>query len=451
MPRPAATPSQPPRPQPQRPRRFARRAAIFIVAVILVWLACAFWNFVKPLPAGTRVASLPARLAESQVDFLDGRSSPRITRQRELLSIDRAAQMIVIDRCPLDQELAQHLLARKRQRPNLKIVVVTDPRDEAYGGTPAPTLRALEASGIIVARVRLERLRDPDPLYSSLWRLTVAWWDDPFDEVPDEVLTSLRRLNFKFDRRQLLVADDGAGGWSSIATSAEPGIGASGNAGLELQGPLAREMADSELQIAAWSTDDDRLPPPPPLENRGVGTIDARLLTESAIRTALRDAIAVAGSGDSIDVAVHEIGERRIVGALLQAVARGARLQLLLDPAPPANRAVAAELLRNGAGSMEVRWRSSGAGAGGFVLIRHGNDAWLNVGSADLTRQSLDDLNLAANLELRLPLRAAPARAAADSFAQGWSSAEPYAVHADESEGLYWQYRLADVTGLALF
>ncbi len=433
--------------------RFASRTAVAALAILFAWLACAFWNSVKPLPFGTRTASLPARLGESQVEFLDDRMQHQVTQQRELEFIDRAEQMVVVDQCPIDQDLAQHLLARKRLHPNIKIVVVADPRNEVYGGTPASTLRALETSGIVVARVRLERLRDSNPLYSSAWRLGVSWWDDPFDEVPGEITarSALRRLNFKFDRRQLLVADDGAGSWSSMVTSAAPGGADGGNVGLEVHGQLAREIAGGELQIAAWSTDDDRLPAPPPLESRGVGTIDARFLTESAIRNALRDAIAIAGSGDSIDLTVHELGDRRIQNALLQAVARGARLQVLLDPDVPANQAAAAELLHDGAGSMEVRWRGSRARGGRFVLIRHGSDAWLNLGSADLTRRSLDDLNFEANLELRMPARAAPARAAADAFAQDWSSAEPYAVHADESDGLYWRYRIAEATGLAMF
>ncbi len=180
----------------------------------------------------------------------------------ELAAIDRAEQMIVIDQSPVSREVAQHLLMRKRQRPNLKVVLVADPVDEAYGGTPAQYLAELEQIGIIVARVRLNRLRDPNALFSSLWRLSVAWWSDPFDEEPGliSLRSLLRRQNFKGDQRQLMVADDGAGGWRSLITGP-----ANGDVGLELRGGLARDIAASELQIAAWSTDDDRLPSAPPV------------------------------------------------------------------------------------------------------------------------------------------------------------------------------------------
>ena len=439
---------------PGRLLRLARRVAILGMAV-LTWASCAIWNSVKPLPPGTHVTTLPARLAESQVDFIDEYSQHGATLEREIDAIGRAEQTIVLDQCPLVHELAEQLLLRKRQRPNLKIMLVTDPRNEVYGGTSARTLSTLEAAGIIVARTRLERMRDSNPLYSSLWRLSVAWWSDPFDEAPGEatLASSLRRRNFKANRRQLLVADDGAGGWTSIVLSAASGnAGGSANVGLEIRGHLARDIVASELHIAAWSTDDDRLPAPPPLMSRGVGTIDARLLTEGAIHAALREVVAVAGNGDSISMVVRALDDRQLIDAMLRAAARGARLQLLLDPDLPGTQAAAGELVHNEAGNIEVRWQAGTARTEArYALIRHRGDVWINLGSANFTRRDLDDLNLAADIELHMPARAAPARAAAEFFARAWSNAAAYAAHADESTGTYWRYRLAEATGLAVF
>jgi PLD-like domain len=436
--------------------RFARRARLVGIFAVLTWASCAFWNSVKPLPPGTHVSSLPARLAESQVDFIDDDSHRGESLKREIEAVGRAEQMIVLDQCPLAHELAKQLLLRKRQRPNIKIMLVTDPRNEVYGGTPAQTLSTLEAAGIIVARTRLARLRDSNPLYSSVWRLSVGWWSDPFDEVPGQVTLSstLRRRNFKADRRQLLVADDGAGGWTSIVLSASAAGGTAGagvaNVGLEIRGHLARDIVASELRIAAWSTDDDRLPTAPPMMSRGVGTIDARFLTEGAIHTALRDVIAVAGSGDSIDVVVWALDDRRMVDAMLLAAARGARLQLLLRSDSPGTRAAAGELVHNAAGNIEVRWQTAELEAR-YTLVRHRSDVWIDLGSANFTRRGLGDLDLTADIELHMPARAAAARAALDLFAREWSSAAAYADRADESRATYWRYRLADATGLTLF
>ena len=98
-----------------------------------------------------------------------------------------------------------------------------------------------------------------------------------------------------------------------------------------------------------------------------------------------------------------------------------------------------------------VRWHADGRRAARFALVRQSNDAWLVLGSAQFTRESLTDVNLEADVELHMPARAAPARAAADAFARGWANAAPYAAHADESRETYVRYRLAEATGSALF
>lgn len=432
--------------------RFTRRVAVITSCVLLAWIGCGFWNVVKPLPAGTRVSSLTARLAESQVSFLDDVQIPGNPLKCALELIDHAEQLVIIDQSPLSFGVAQRLLTRKIQRPGLKIVLLTDSRNEVYGGTPAKTLNSLEESGIIVARTRHERLRDSNPLYSSVYRLAIAWWNDPFEEPAGAVSlgSELRRFNLKSNQRQLLVAD-GNGGWSSLIMSAPLGaansVGATGVVGLQIRGLLAREIAASEIEIARWSTDDDRLPAPPPQQSPGVGNIDARFLSEGAIRTGLLEALAGVSGGDAVDVMVGRLGDRQIVDALLEAAAHGARLRIMLDPDSQTNQAVAAELLRNVTGSLEVRWVSSGAR---FVMIRHSKDVWLNLGSANLTRRDLGDLNLASNLELRMPARAAPARAATDHFERAWSHASLYIAHADDSAGAYWRYRINEASGMEL-
>jgi hypothetical protein len=418
--------------------------------VLIAWASLALWNSVKPLPPGTHVASLTTRVAESQVELLFDSFRLREISASELKAIDRAEQMIVLDQCPLRREVAQHLLARKRDRPNIRIVLVADPASDAYGGTPAQYLAELERAGIIVARVRLERLRDSNALYSGLWRLTVAWWSDPFDETPGQIglRSLLRRLNFKADHRQLLVADDGSGGWRSLMTGT-----ANGDVGLALGGGLARDIAVSELAIAAWSSGDDRLPTAPSAAGRGLGSVDARLLTEGAIRGALLDALAAAGSGDQISLASTTMSGRALIGAALGAAARGARIQVLLDPEASPNRAVAGELARDGAGRIEVRWFAANPPATHTTqaIVRHRGELWVLLGAADFTRPSLDDFNLEAAVELRLPAQAAAASALAEHYRALWVSASALARYADDSQAAYWRYRFLEASGLAAF
>ena len=433
----------------QAASRFSRRAKVVCLLLVLAWLALAFWNSAKPLPPGTHLVSQVSRLSERDVDFLYDSPRRGDIRAHEMSAIDNAEQMIVLDRSPVTRELAQRLLERKRLRPHLKIVLLTDPSNEWFGGTPLQILAPLEEAGVIVVRVRLDRLRDSNPLYSALWRLVFGWWSDPFEETSGEVsLPAWSRMqNFKSDRRQLVVTDDGSGGWIAI-------IGPAGAAaGLVLRGSLARAMIAGELQIASWSADDDRLPPRPQTDARGVGSIDARFLTEGAIAAALLEAMAAAGRGDQISIVVENLSDRRLIAAALSAAARGASLKVLLARNRVPNQAVAGELRRDGSSRIEVRWYPSKQGASQpkLLVLRHRTDLWINLGAANFTRRNLDDLNLAASVELRMPARAAPARAVADYFAEAWSGASADAEFSDDSAAAYWRYRFAEATGLSSF
>ena len=426
-----------------------RCAKILLLPLLLAWLSLMFWNTAKPLPPGTHLVSRTARLSDADVDFLYESPLRRAAVAPDLSAIDHAEQLIVLDRSPVTQALAQRLLARKRLRPYLKIVLVTDPANEAFGGSPAQTLTSLEQAGVIVARVRLDRLRDSNPLYSGLWRLAFGWWSDPFDETPGRAtLPALARSrNSKSDQRQLVVADDGSGGWNAIIAPA------GATASLTLRGPLARAIIAGELQVAAWSTDDDRLPVGPSMDDRGVGSIDARFLTEGAIETALFDELGAAGSGDRLGIAVENLTERRLIAAALRAAARGASLQVLLARNREPNQAVADELLRSGGGRIEIRWYlgSDAASLPKLLLFRHGDDMWMNLGTANYTRRNLGDLNLAASVELRMPARAAAARAITEYFSEAWSVAAADPKFAAASAADYWHYRFAEASGLSSF
>jgi hypothetical protein len=436
------------------PSSFMRCIRIIPPGLFCAWALVVFWNSAKPLPAGVHVISQVSRLSDSDVEFLRETPHDPVLAVREAAALDRAEQLIVIDRSPVTRELAQLLLARKRTRPKLKIVVVTDPANEAFGGTPAQTLGSLEQAGIIVARVQLDRLRDSNPLYSGLWRLLLGWWSDPFDETPGQVTVRgwARMLNFKADRRQLLVADDGSGGWSAIIAPGGAG------AGLLLKGSLARAMIASELHIARWSADEDRLPAPSQMDAGGLGSIDARFLSEGGLEAALLDAVRAAGRGDQISIAVGNLSHRPLIAAAIAAAWRGAQLRVLLSRNRMPNQVVADELLREGGGRIEVRWYPSEPAAQrpSLLTVRRRNDLWVNVCSANFTRRSLSDLDLEGGVELRMPPRAAPARAVSEYFDGLWSGAAANAGVANEVAAkatafAYWRYRFAEATGLSSF
>jgi len=103
-----------------------------------------------------------------------------------------------------------------------------------------------------------------------------------------------------------------------------------GDLAVEIAGGPARDIAASELQIAAWSTADDRLPQAPPAGGPGFGSIDARFLSEGAIRGRC-STLSRCDCGDEISMSAQRLSERRVIGAALGAAERGVRVAMLLD------------------------------------------------------------------------------------------------------------------------
>jgi phosphatidylserine/phosphatidylglycerophosphate/cardiolipin synthase-like enzyme len=484
-----------------------RRGARWIFGgLVVAWFVSGFYNCVKPLPAGVNVAAPTLRLPSNDIEFLFDLTSNdsngsyqkrQVIFDRMLEVIDHAEQAIVLDfflfnsyvgianrasqQRPLAATLTAHLLARKKARPRLAVLLVTDPINDVYGGARSAYLTALEVAGVVVVRTDLDRLRDSNPTYSGLWRLAFSWWAErvgsqswlpnPLDHGAARVGlgTWLRLPNLKANHRKLLVADDGGGGWISIVTSANPHDASSlhSNVALLIRGAVARQILTSERSIAAWSSDDDRLPPLPPIPLALAGTVDARFVSEGAIKSALLDAFDAASAHDEIGVAVFYLSERSIVLALSAAAARGALVRVILDPNRDAfgyrkngipNRPVAAELEAHG---VAVRWyRTHGEQFHSkLAYLRRGRDFWMTLGSANFTRRNLGDFNLEANIELKMPASDATARAVLGYFSLLWGQqgnannayTAPYKTWTDESFLSYWRYRFMEASGWSTF
>jgi hypothetical protein len=176
--------------------------------------------------------------------------------------------------------------------------------------------------------------------------------------------------------------------------------------------------------------------------------------------------IDAAGKRDSIDIAALYLSQRELVRALLDAAARGVAIRLLLDPGKDGygyersgvpNREVASELVAASDGAVRVRWyRTHGEQfSPGFAHIRSAGRAWLMVGTAELSRRDLDDMNLAAAFIIELPSSAAASNDALSWFDTLWFNragggteyTSDVDVYADASQLDYWYYRLLEASG----
>jgi phosphatidylserine/phosphatidylglycerophosphate/cardiolipin synthase-like enzyme len=487
------------------------RGRWFGYGFLALWAVVAVWNIFKPLPAGVSirgsVVSTPLRDLQflQDVTTRDAFGEPVVRQQifdAVLRTIGQARDFVVVDFFlfnsqrgaavdarpfrELSIQLRDALLARKRVLPELRVLVIADPINEVYGALPSRDFAALRGAGIDVVIVDLDELRDSNPVYSALWRITTRWWagsagqgtlPNPLDAGPDRVTFGAwaRLLNFKANHRKVVLADDGRGGLTGIVTSANPHDASSlhSNVGIRVSGAALLPLLESERALAresGWNDDWPDLELPPGVPASPETTAQVQTLTEGEIGSAILRNIKGAGVGDSIDVAMFYLSDRDVVRALIAAAKRGVAVRVILDPNKDAfgrtkngipNRSVATELGAASEGAIKVRWfRTHGEQFHSkLVAIRTANEYWFTLGSANLTRRNLDDYNLEANLAASVPTGSEIAAQISGWFEGLWTNRGPpeleytaeFGAFADPSQGTYWLYRLMESTGLSTF
>ncbi len=500
----------------QKRRRWLRRG--FGGLLLVAWIATAIYQTHKSLPPGLRVSSAWTTVPSGDVRLLidtttaDPYGRPIVQQQifDEMLRIVGSARgFILVDmflfnswrgkltsatganstpQRELSRELRDALLDARRRNPQLRILLISDPVNDAYGGAPSADFALLRRAGVDVVTTDLDRLRDSNPVYSSAWRLLGQWWGgsategtlpNPMDDGPDKVGIGAwgRLLNLKANHRKVLLADDGAKGLVGLIGSlnAHDGSALHSNMALAVRGPALQPLLDSETAIARFSGWTGTLPvvsvrSPSLAGPAPTASLQVQVLTEGSIRDALLERLRAARSGDEISVGMFYLSERDTVRALLAAAARGTIIRLILDPNKDAfgrqkngipARPLAAELTAASQGAIKIRWyRTRGEQFHTkVVMVRSGTRLWATLGSANLTRRNLDDYNLEANVAVEMPVDAPLGAEMLRWFDTLWHNRGPkgseytaeLGTYVDSSQGSYWAYRLMEATGLSSF
>lgn len=437
-------------------------------------MAAGWWGSHKSLPAGAHVASALTDLPADKVSFIAditaadayGRAVVSQAIFDQLLEVLRGARVFVVLDYALiggtpaagaparGAQLQDALLERRRVLPALKMLLVTDQASDAPDASALPLLRS---AGVEVVVTDAGVLRAAGLVYTGPWRRTG-------------------------DHRKLIIADDGHGGLTGIVGSAnlqdEQGLWS--NAALRVSGEPLEALLASELALArasGWRGDAALFATaapaagaaPLPAATTTGPTARVQTLTEGAILSALLERLEAASPGDAIDVAACKLADRAVLEALLAAASRGVSVRVLLDPGEQTqgllsgipNQPVASELQARSAGSVHVRWyRTHGERFHTSLVAIYGQDRlWFTVGSANLTRRSLGDYNLEANVAVEVA-RATPLAAQllryydtlwGNRAALGIEYSADFAVFADPSPAGYLVGRVMEASGLSAY
>ena len=468
--------------------------AVILSIVVIGYIASAIYHTVKPLPQGL---DFTGQLRHANVKFLadqtymDAQGQQQVDQHifREVFQlIDQAQTTIVLDmflfnqevgkskvkQIPLTQQLTNALIAKRRQDPNIQVVVITDPINSVYGGIAPKHYRQLRQAGVEVIETDLKPLRASNPLWSGFWYICCqslgnnpekGWLSNPFGDEKITLRSYLELFNFKANHRKTLVVDTEQG-WKSLVTSANPHDGSShhSNVALVVDGPTAIDVLKTEQAVAQMSqgsspfvimggfTEDKSLP-------------QVQVLTEKAIYDAVLKMIHEAKAKEHLDMAMFYLSERKIIEALKQAQQRGVNIRLMIDPNKDAfgrqkngipNRQVASELHAAG---IPIRWCDThGEQCHSKMLFKYNaQQAELILGSANFTARNLKNYNLETDMRVVGSAQAQVFKDAGQYFDAAWSNANgrqvtvDYSKYADESKTKYWLYRFMEWSGLSTF
>ncbi len=347
---------------------------------------------------------------------------------------------------PIAKELADALIRKRIQNPDMPILIITDPINRLYGNQEPEFFSRLAKAEIPVVYTDVSKLPDSNKIYAPqawFWSKFLAHGDihndarfvpNLFDSEGEKMTFAQlgRLLYFKANHRKVLIA-----GYRQIAPrlivgSFNPADGSANhsNLGVLVEGPVAIYSAHSELHVAKWSSEDpaqlqsglrfetadaisrirSMLPAASVLPGARANAPTVAWRSEGAIHDELVLQLNRAGRGDRIDAAIFYFSDREVVEAFKGAIGRGAEVRILMDANRDAfgrekngipNRVVASELMELAASCLvEVRWAAThGEQYHAKVLrIRGDTQDLLFLGSANWTRRNLADLNLEANL-----------------------------------------------------
>lgn len=475
---------------------------ILLAIVVVVGL----FNIFKPIPPGTNIKGEKFFVPNESVTFLkdmtyllgDERVSDQEIFDEAFSMIQNAQHFILVDMFLfndfqgqsreetrlLSSELTELLINKKKSNPDIKIIVVSDRINNVYGGSFSKQFIELRENNVPVVITDVSKLRDSNPLYSSVWRTFFKWFGNsdkggilpnPFQYEGDDVTirTYLHLLNFKANHRKLIVADepymDGFK-MTTLVTSGNPhdGSSAHSNVALKVDDALWRDVIITEQAVVDFSGEDEKLFFDESKLTTEEGDVAVQLLTERAIRDTLVELIDKTEEGDSIDMLMFYLSERNVVRALKRAIKRGVAIRLALDPNKDAfghekngvpNRPVAHELLKGDRDNIEVRWCSTHGEQchSKLVIIKIDSVYYMTLGSANLTRRNISNLNLETNILVSSNYQVDAVVSAYDYINTVWENkngrlySEDYDVYGESSLYKTVLYRLMEGLGTSSF
>ncbi|MEB7724292.1 phospholipase D-like domain-containing protein [Mammaliicoccus fleurettii] len=482
----------------KKKNKFQKRHLLWIVCLLVVLvIVVSIFHVFKNLPHG--VSKISSETKTNHVELLTDvtyKSGNKMHYEHEIFdkvneTINEANDFIIMDMFlfnnyktgdktypNITHRLTQSLIAKKKENPNIRIIVITDPINSFYGSYTPRNIKALKANNIDVHYTDLSKLRDSNPIYSGTYRTFFQWFgnsengklNNPLSsEGPDVTVRGyLKILNMKANHRKTLVTEKHG---MVLSSNPHDPSGYHQNVGVRVTGPIQNAIIKSEIAVAnmsgaQYSASDFKI------NNnswRDDATYSVQLATEGKIKEQILKNIKKSQSKDRISIGMFYLSDRDVINELIKASKRNVQIKLILDinkeafgkekPGVP-NKPVASELVNRSKGNIKVKWAlSNGEQFHSKYLLfeQHENkNAAMILGSSNLTRRNIEDYNLETDIIIKGKQDDEAFTKLSQNFNKAWDN-KKYTITAqydefkDESLWKKVLYRIQEKTGLSSF
>ncbi|MFC7786583.1 phospholipase D family protein [Rossellomorea sp. GCM10028870] len=431
-------------------KKWYKKKSWWIGGVILLILTVVMvYHRVKPLPPGISYAGNTYTIPEKDVEFLydltyqkDGKELYDHSIFDEVYqTIEEAEDFLILDLFlvngytkgdrdypRISEKLSKTIQAQMKKKPDLKVVFISDIVNTTYGSHSAKQLEPLEDLGAEVIYTDLNRLRDPNIIYSGVWRTALGWFgQDGYGWLPNPMASSapkvtmrsyLKLLNVKANHRKVVITER-----EGLILSANPhdASGFHSNIGFKVKGEILKDMVKAEKAVAAFSggnveafpTEEDLDQSIKKLSSKE-SSVKAQILTEKKVQTSVVNAMNNANKGDDVWIGMFYLADRDIIDAIGDAADREVEVRLVLDPNQNAfgqekiglpNLPIASELHNLDNDHITIRWYNTNKEQyhTKFIYIKGKKESTVIGGSSNYTSRNLDDYNLEENIKIVAP------------------------------------------------
>lgn len=334
------------------------------------------------------------------------------------------------------EEMTDLLIAKKKEKPEMPILFVTDPINNFYGAYEEDNLKRLRENGIEVVVTDLNKMRDSNALVSGIYRAYLQWlgtsgggWiKNFFDKDADKVnvRSILKLANFKGNHRKVLISEKEA-----LVASANPHDPSAhhSNVAMVFRGKSMEDLIRSESIFF------DKLPDV--IENFKAEEVTSpyklRVITEGKIYDEISKNIKESKEGDEIKLGIFYLSEFRILRELGEAAKRGVNVKIIADLNKDAfglekngspNRPALSEL-KEDYPDINIRWYQTSGEQFHTKFIYFDfkdKDPLAILGSANYTRRNLDNFNLETNLAVEMKKDSPMAGEMKNYYARIWNN-----------------------------